>query len=249
MPAGSREQYEKLNWPETPKTKPGYRDSKNPNQGYGSQYKTGYCSQEKPNTTYAAMVSRMDRDIGEIMDLLDELDIDENTIVMFGSDNGPTPEGGQDLEFLKSAGEFRGGKRDIYEGGVHTPFIARWKGKIEAGTESDLISHFSDFLPTACDIAGIETSENIDGISLLPTLTGKSSQQKQHKYLYWEWKNLQALRVGNWKLFYMNASKPEQAPVYELYNLEDDIAEQNNLATQHPEIIKKYKTYFTEARN
>lgn len=249
VPADSRVQYENLGWPETPKDKPGYSNSSSKDQGYGSQYKSGYCAQEKPNMTYAAMISRMDRDIGRLLDLLDELGIAENTIVMFGSDNGPSNEGGQDLDFFNSAGGFRGKKGDIYEGGVHTPFIARWKGKIKAGSESSLISHFSDFLPTACTIAGVQVPENIDGLSMLPTFFGKTKEQVQHKFLYWEWKNLQALRVGDWKFFYMNATTPDKKPIFELYNLKEDQAEQNNVAAKHPELIEQFLPYLKEACN
>lgn len=247
VPAESLEPYEKLGWPETPKTKAGYSNGNMKDQGYGSQYITGYCAQDQPNATYAGMVSRMDRDIGRIMDLLDELGIAENTIIMFGSDNGPTPEGGHNLEFLNSAGGFRGVKRDIYEGGIRTPFIVRWKSKIQPGTESDLISHFSDFLPTACDLADVDPG-NVDGVSLVPTFLGKPQEQKQHRYLYWEWKNLQALRVGKWKFFYMNATIPEQEPVYELYDLVQDPAEQNNVVAEHPDLVAEFLPYLKEAR-
>lgn len=244
VPEDSKTQYRGLNWPETPKAEGG---GARPGKGFGSQYVNGYCAQEEPNITYAAMISRMDRDIGRILDLLGELGIDENTIVLFGSDNGPSDEGGQDLDFFKSHGDFRGHKRDIYEGGVHIPFIVRWPGKIQAGTESDHISGFWDFLPTACDLAGVKAPDNVDGISLLPTFLGDSAQQKKHDYLYWEWKDLQALRVGKWKFFYMNAKKPNRAPVYELYNLEEDVSEQHNIVSQHPELIGKFLGYLKDA--
>lgn len=247
VPEDSRAPYEKLGWPEKPKTKPGYRHGNVKDQGYGSQYKEGYCAQEKPNATYAGMISRMDRDIGRILDLVDSLKLAENTLILFGSDNGPSDEGGQDISFFNSAGGFRGKKRDIYEGGIRTPFIARWPGKIKAGQVSDLISHFSDFMPTACELAGVKPPKT-DGVSLLPTFFGKDKKQKQHKYLYWEWRSIRALRVGDWKFFYMNATHPEQSPVYELYNLVDDPGEQNNLADQYPEMIPTFLKYLEEAR-
>lgn len=249
VPEDSKDQYRKYNWPETPKTKPGYSHGKSGGQGYGSQYDSGYCAQDEPNITYAAMISRMDRDIGRIFDLLKDLGIDDNTIVMFGSDNGPSDEGGQSLEFFNSTGELRGKKRDVYEGGIRIPFIARWPGKIKPGVVSDHTSAFWDFLPTACDIAEVAIPAKTDGISLLPTLLGNISQQKKHQYLYWEWRSLQALRVGKWKFFYMNSNKPKEEPVYELYNLDDDIAEQNNVASQHPELIKGFLPYLKDARN
>ena len=247
VPKDSRAPYEKLGWPENPKITPGYKSGHVKDQGYGSQYKEGYCAQDQPNVTYAGMISRMDRDIGRIISLVDSLGLGENTIIMFGSDNGPSDEGGQDLAFFNSSGGFRGKKRDIYEGGIRTPFIVRWKGNIQPGTESDLISHFSDFLPTACELANVETPKT-DGVSLLPTLLGKPQSQKQHRYLYWEWKNLQALRVGEWKFFYMNATKPNEKPVYELYNLKEDPAEQNNVVVEHPELVEKFVPYLKEAR-
>lgn len=246
VPKESFAPYEALSWPETPKTKPGYDNSNMKDQGYGSQYTTGYCAQQQPNATYAAMITRMDRDIGQIIDLLDELGIAENTIVMFGSDNGPSNEGGQNLDFFASSGGLRGKKGTLYEGGVRTPFIVRWKGKIKEGIESGLISHFSDFLPTACDIAGIPPQKKIDGISMWPILLGESGQQ--HKYLYWEWKGIQALRVGKWKFFYMNADNPDQKPIYELYNLNEDKAEQNNVAADHPEQIEEFLQYLKVAK-
>lgn len=248
VPADSRKQYENLGWPETPKEKPGYENSSSKDQGYGSQYKTGYCAQKKPNVSYAGMITRMDRDIGHILKLLEELGIDENTIILFSSDNGASDEGGQCLEFFNSTGSLRGKKGDLYEGGINSPFIARWKGKIEAGSESCLISAFSDFLPTACDVSGVDIPENIDGLSMIPTLLGKESQQKQHKYLYWEWRTLQAIRVGKWKFFYMNSTKLNEKPIYELYDLESDPAEQNNVVADYPELIEKFKPYLNEAR-
>ncbi|GAF05111.1 arylsulfatase [Saccharicrinis fermentans] len=248
VPEDSKEPYRKYQWPETPKTKPGYVNSNVKDQGYGSQYVEGYCCQDEPNITYAAMVSRMDRDIGRIMDLLKKLDIDENTIIMFGSDNGPSNEGGQSMEFFNSSGGLRGAKRDLYEGGIRVPFIARWPGKIKAGVTTNHISAFWDFLPTVCELVGISIPDHVDGMSLLPTLLGNDAQQKQHKYLYWEWRNMQVLRVGKWKFFYMNSNKPDQDPIYALYDLERDIREQNNVAQQYPELIKTFLPYLQAAR-
>lgn len=240
VPEDSREQYEDLGWPETPKAVGG---GAKPGNGYGSQYTDGYCAQDQPNLTYAAMVSRMDRDIGSILELLDRLGIAENTVVFFSSDNGPSDEGGQDMDFFESSGGLRGHKRDIYEGGIRIPFIARWKGTIAPGRESNLPSAFWDFLPTACEITGIQAPANVDGISLLPELLGLKDQQKKHEYLYWEWREMQAIRVGKWKMFRMNDTGE-----YELYDLEQDRSEQNNLADERPDLISKFSPYFEEAR-
>lgn len=245
IPEDSWEPYSGYDWPETPKAEGG---GARPGHGYGSQYVDGYCAQDRPNFTYAAMISRMDRDIGQVLDLLMELELDENTIVMFGSDNGPSDEGGQSMEFFESSGGLRGYKRDIYEGGIRTPFIARWPGQIKAGAVTDHPSAFWDFLPTACEIAGIPVPGNVDGISFLPELLGKTSKQEKHEYLYWEWRDLQAIRAGKWKFFYMNSTKPEEEPVYELYDLSADWPEQNNIADEHPELIQKFLPYLKEAR-
>lgn len=245
VPEDSKAPYRLLGWPETAKPEGG---GARKGKGFGSQYGNGYCAQKEPNVTYAAMISRMDRDVGRIFDLLKTLGIDENTIVLFASDNGPSDEGGQSLEFFQSHGVLRGHKQDIYEGGIRIPFIVRWPGNVQRGTVCDLPCAFWDFLPTACEIAGVNAPENVDGISLLPALLGRPDQQKMHKYLYWQWKNLEAVRVGKWKFFYMNATRPDEAPVYELYNLETDLSEQNNVAASHPELIQSFLPYLKEAQ-
>ncbi|WP_202964421.1 arylsulfatase [Algibacter lectus] len=246
----AKKQYRGLNWPETPKSEGGggHKDD----AGYGSQYVGGYCATDEPNITYAAMISKMDENIGRILDLLEELGIAENTIVMFASDNGPSDEGGQDIPFFDSSGGLRGKKRDIYEGGIRIPFVVRWKGTIEAGVESDLPSAFWDFLPTVCDLAGVSTPKNVDGISLLPTILGNKSQQKKHEYLFWEWQRgkkpyYEALRVDNWKAFRITPNNKE--PYYELYDLHTDVKETTNLASKHPELIEKFKPYFQVANS
>ncbi|NQU45238.1 arylsulfatase, partial [bacterium] len=182
VPADSMEPYLKLNWPETPKV-----EGKGNTGGgaYGSQYKGGYCGQSHPNATYAGMISRMDRSIGQILDLLDELKLSDNTLVIFSSDNGPSPEGGQSLKFFNSAGPLRGAKRSMYEGGIRVPTIARWPGKIKPGRTTDHPSAFWDFMPTACELAGVDAPADIDGISYLPELLGNTEAQKKHEYFYW----------------------------------------------------------------
>ena len=194
---------------------------------------------------HAAMITRMDRDIGTIMSRLKELGIDDNTIVFFSSDNGPHREGGADPDFFDSNGPLRGIKRDLYEGGIRVPMIVRWPGKINPGTESNHVSTFWDFMPTAAEIAGTKAPGNIDGISYIPELMGK--QQKEHDFLYWEFHegngSKQAVRMGEWKAVRNLPSKP-----IELYNLTSDIGENNDVADNHPEIIGKIESYLKTAR-
>jgi len=211
-----------------------------------------------PQKGHAAMITRMDGDIGKIMAKLKELGIDNNTIVMFSSDNGPHKEGGADPAFNKSSGLLQGYKRDLYEGGIRVPMIARWPGKIKAGSKTNHISAFWDFLPTCCELVGIETPKDIDGISILPTLLGKPERQKKHEFLYWEFHEQgkkQAVRMGDWKGVRLNVAKNPDGPM-ELYNLKTDIGEQHNvanqpairLAGQHPEIVTRIEKYMKAAR-
>ena len=193
-----------------------------------------------PQKGTAAMITRMDRDIGGLFDAVKKLGIDENTLIIFSSDNGPHKEGLNDPGFFNSNGPFRGIKRDLYEGGIRVPMIARWPGKIAPGTVSDHLSAFWDFLPTACEVANTTTPENIDGISFLPVLTGQSGQ-KQHDYLYWEFyeqDGRQAIRTAAWKG--VRYGLHEQAnPPLQLYNLQQDPAEQSDLSGQNPEVVSE----------
>ncbi|MFH0758651.1 MAG: arylsulfatase [Bacteroidota bacterium] len=185
---------------------------------------------------YAAMITRMDKDIGAILDLLSELDLAENTIVFFTSDNGPVPER-EYTDRFNSNGPWRGGKRYLYEGGIRVPLIVAWEGRIAPGTESDHISAFWDFLPTACDLAGTDIPEGIDGISMLPELTG--NEQESHESLYWEFTEAggaQAIRKGCWKLV-RNQVISEPPGTIELYNLGVDPGEESNVATDHQEVV------------
>ncbi len=205
----------------------------------------GYASQATPRAAFAAMVSRMDRDVGRILDQLKALGIDDNTLVLFSSDNGPHLEGGADPDFFKSNGQLRGYKRDLYEGGIRVPMIARWPATIKPGTVTHHASAFWDFLPTACDLAGVQAPKNIDGISFLPTLLGK--RQKEHEYLYWEFHERkatdQAVRMGDWK-----AVRHGAKGAIELYDLKHDVAENHNVAGEHPDIVAKAKNILTHAR-
>jgi len=201
----------------------------------------------QPQKNHAAMITRMDRDIGKIVDQLKELGIDQNTVIFFSSDNGPHKEGGADPQFFKSTGPLRGIKRDLYEGGIRVPLLVSWPGKVQSGIVSDQIWAFWDFLPTAVEIAGVETPGRIDGISMLPAILGKQ-QKQQHPYLYWEFfrqrRGLhQAVRMGDWKGIRLDIDKS-----IELYNLKVDLGETQDLATQYPGILSQIEEIFIEAR-
>jgi arylsulfatase A-like enzyme len=192
----------------------------------------------------------MDRDIGSILDKLVELGIDQNTLVMFSSDNGPHKEGGADPRFFNSSGPLQGKKRDLYEGGIRMPLIARWPGKIKAGGVSDHISAFWDFLPTAADLAEVKAPDNIDGISMVPTLLGQPKKQKKHGFLYWEFHERggkQAVRMGRWKAVRLNVHKDPNSPL-ELYDLNNDIGERHSIAAEHPDEVAKIEAYLKTAR-
>ncbi len=161
-------------------------------------------------------------------------------------DNGLHSEGGIDPAFFKSSGALRGIKRDLYEGGIRVPMIAWWSGTIKAGTTSNHVSAFWDFLPTACDIAGVKNSVETDGIPFLPVLTGKP--QPEHEYLYWEFKHkekgfMQAVRIGKWKAVRNDVNTP-----IELYDLERDIGETHDVSQNRPDLIAQVKNIFQEAR-
>ncbi len=207
-----------------------------------------YCSQDKPRATFAAMMYRMDVYVGQIMVKLKELGIEDNTIVMFASDNGPHQEGGADPDFFQSSGGLRGYKRDLYEGGIRSPFIVSWPGTISAGTNSEHISSFWDVLPTCAELANVPSPENIDGISFLPELLGK--EQGKHEYLYWEFHEKGgriAIREGDWKAVAYNVSHPKIAS-FELYNLAEDEAEHKNVADQNPQMVDHMKHLMKTSR-
>ena len=210
---------------------------------YEDTFKAGaYCSQPEPYATFAAMVTRLDRQVGDIVAKLKELGLDKNTVIFFSSDNGPHREGGANPDFFKSYGPFRGVKRDLYEGGIRLPLIAWAPGKVKSGVNSNHICAMWDMMPTFAGIAGVKLHKNTktDGISILPTLTGKG-KQKQHKFLYWEFHERGgkiALRKGDWKLVIQQIMVNKDAEP-ELYNLVTDRHEDNNVANQHPEIVKE----------
>ncbi|UCE41475.1 MAG: arylsulfatase [Candidatus Aminicenantes bacterium] len=208
---------------------------------------THYASQEEPRAAFAGMVTRMDRDIGRLLKMLEELGIVKDTIVMFSSDNGPHKEGGHDPEFFGSNRPLRGIKRDLYEGGIRVPMIARWPGRIQAGTTTHHVSAFWDFLPTVCDLVEITSPDGIDGLSFLPAMLGDEKEQREHEVLYWEFHERkttnQAIRMGRWKAIRHSPTGP-----IELYDLETDIGETANIADQNPEIVGKIRAHLEKTR-
>ena len=209
-------------------------------QDYGdSATAMGYVSQAKPHATFAAMVTRLDLYVGQVMQKLKTLGLDKNTLVIFSSDNGPHNEGGADPAFFNGSGGLRGIKRDLYEGGIRVPFIASFPGKIKAGSSNDHIGAFWDLFPTFSGVAGIKNNIHTDGISFWPALSGQGSQPG-HAYLYWEFHEMggrQAVRQGKWKGIKLKVKTT--SPVFELYDLEQDKAETTNLAARYPEVVKK----------
>jgi arylsulfatase A-like enzyme len=207
----------------------------------GPKFRLGpYGSQPDGHAAFAAMITELDDYVGEILAKLKELGLEENTIVLFASDNGPHLEAGADPDFFNSNGDLRGYKRDMYEGGIRTPLIVRWPGRVKAGSKCDHISSFWDMMPTFAEIAGSKAPENIDGISFLPSLLGKK-QKKQHEYLYWEFHEQGGkigVRMGDWKAVKRNIDKNPQTAT-ELYNLKDDPTESTDVASQHADIVRK----------
>lgn len=227
IPEEEKKQYKGLNWP-LRKMKMGH-----------------YRHDENGHVTYASMVSRLDKDVGKVLDKLKALGVDDNTLVIFTSDNGHEYDNLKN-EFFNSNGDFRGKKRDLYEGGIRMPFVARWPNKIKAGSTTDHMSAFWDFLPTACEIAGVKPTAEINGISYLPALTNARNAQKKHDYLYWEFNEkqgpIQALSKDDWKLVYFVNKR------YELYNLKNDPSELNEISEQHPEVLKQMQDLLASAR-
>lgn len=207
----------------------------------------GYYPSEKPYASFAAMVSRLDMYVGEIMAELQQLGLDKNTIVIFTSDNGPHREGGANPDFFRSYGPLKGVKRDVYEGGIRVPMIAWCPGTIRSGVKNDHISAFWDIMPTLAELTTVNLPVETDGISLLPTLFSTDGQQ-QHKYLYWEFheqNGREALRCANWKLI---RQPVVGETMLELYDLNNDIHEDTNLAHLHPDKTKELEQLMDKAR-
>jgi arylsulfatase A-like enzyme len=204
----------------------------------------GYRSQPEPHAAFAAMISRMDRDIGRLVDLLASRGLDRNTVVLFTSDNGPHLEGGADPAFFNSSGGLRGAKRDLYEGGIRVPMIVRWPGTVPAGrTSAHPWAHW-DLLPTFVDLAGGKAPADVDGISMVRALRGQ--EQPTHPHFYWEFHERgfqQAVRMGQWKAVRLKPGAP-----LELYDLSKDEREEHDIAAAHADIVKKIEAYLQTAR-
>ena len=205
----------------------------------------GYFPNRCPRASYAAMISYLDEQVGQIMRKLKELGLDENTLIIFSSDNGPTYTGGADTPFFDSGGPFKceagWGKGSVHEGGIRVPMIAAWPGRIPAGSSSDHLSAFFDILPTLCDVAGLPTLEYSDGISFAATLRG-AGRQVEHEYLYWEFPEYggqQAVRMGKWKG--IRQQMQEGNLEIELYDLEADVGEQHDVAGRQPAVVEQIR--------
>ncbi len=234
----------------------GYRNKFLPEKNFagvdsGDQFrKGGYASQPESHAAFAAMINIMDDQVGEIISKINDLNLEENTIIIFSSDNGPHQEGGADPDYFDSNGILRGYKRDLFEGGIRVPFIVSWKKHIKPASITDHISAFWDVMPTLADLIGLKLDTKTDGITFLPTLMGRPNHQKQHDQLYWEFHELngrRALRQGDWKLIQYHVSN-NPAGNFELYNLKDDPSEQNDLASRFPDKVERLKTIMLAER-
>ena len=204
---------------------------------------------KNPVAAFAGMVTVLDEGVGQVLALLGELGLDEQTLVTFTSDNGPHYEGGHKPDFFDSNGPLKGHKRDLTEGGIRVPMLARWPGRIRPGTTTDHISGFQDVMPTLCDLAGTAPPDGIDGLSLVPTLLGQPDRQKQHPYLYWEfypYGGKRAARKGRWKALQHGLQKKPPGPI-RLFDLADDLGETRDVADAHPEIVAEMKRIFADA--
>jgi arylsulfatase A-like enzyme len=203
----------------------------------------GYAATPYPRATYAGMITHLDRQVGVLMQLLKELKLDDNTLVMFSSDNGTTFESGNiNAPYFNSVGGLRGLKQDVYEGGIREPMLARWPGRIKAGQVTDHVSVQFDLLATLAELIGYKPQFTTDGLSFLPTLLGQTASQKRHLYIYWEFpeKGGQiAIRMGNWKAVKTDLRKNKQA-LWQLYDLKRDRTETTDVAAQHPELTKQF---------
>lgn len=199
-----------------------------------------------PDKGQAAMIARLDRDVGRVLAKLKEMGVERNTLVLFSSDNGPHQEGGNHPEFFRASGPYRGIKRALFDGGIRVPLIARWLGKIKPGTVSAQLGYFADFFALVCDLTGQPLPAGLDSISLWPTLQGRSKQQRQHEYLYWEFYeqgSRQAVRFGKWKAI----REPMLTGPVQLYDLQADVGEQRDVAAAHPEVVKQAVVMLNQA--
>ncbi|MEM7386472.1 MAG: sulfatase-like hydrolase/transferase [Verrucomicrobiota bacterium] len=207
-----------------------------------------YADKDWPNPDkgQAAMITRMDRDLGRLFEKLKTMGIDKDTCVLFTSDNGHHKEGGNRPEFFDANGPLRGMKRDLYEGGIRVPTIVRWPGTIAPGSVSDHPAYFGDYFATACDSAALEGPGRLDSVSFLPTLKGRPQDQKKSEYLYWEFYERggkQAVRFGQWKAVRFGIGEGKM----ELYDLSRDLGEANDLSVERPELASLARTYMDRA--
>jgi arylsulfatase A len=202
-------------------------------------YLRGYVPTYYPKSTYAAMITYLDKQVGIVMELLKKKGLDKNTIILFCSDNGPAQLNSDDGSFFNSTAGLRGIKRDLYEGGIREPFIVKWPGKIKAGTVSHHLSATYDMMATFGDLLKVPAPVN-DGVSILPTLLS-NTKQHQHEFLYWEFpeKGGQvAVRMGKWKGIKVGLKKQKE-PTWQLYDLDADRNEANDVASKHPEVLRR----------
>ncbi len=214
----------------------------------GEDYKKGgYGSQQNPHAAYAAMITLLDHQVGEIMKKVKDLGLENNTIFIFTSDNGPSKEGGADPDYFDSNGIYRGIKRDLFEGGIRVPMIVKWEGKIKPNRITDHMSAFWDVMPTLAELLKVDPIRSSDGISFLPTLLDLG-KQKKHEYLYWEFHELggrQAIRKDYWKLV---KNKVNKGGDYLLFDLSKDASESKNLADEIPKKVKELTELLETAR-
>ena len=203
----------------------------------------GYLPHRAPRAAYAAMITRLDREVGRLAQVVRDLGLDRDTLIVFTSDNGPTFNGGTDSAFFESAGPFRGLKTMVYEGGIRVPMVARWPGKIPAGAVSAHPSAFEDFMPTFAEMAGLDRPAGIDGVSMLAALEGRASAQKPREYLYWEFQGKQVVRMGSWK-----GIRNAATGAFELYDLAKDIGEKADVAAANPAVVSRLEAIMRAAR-
>lgn len=210
-----------------------------------------YADKDWPNPDkgHAAMVTRLDGYVGQMLDLLNRLDLAKKTLVIFTSDNGPHNESRHNLERFQPSGPYSGIKRSLTDGGIRVPFVAWWPGVIKPNTSSDYVGGFVDWFPTAAELAKAKVPDNLDGISLVPVLTGRESEQKKHEFLYWEFHEgsgfkQAALYDGRWKGIRQGGPN---TPL-QLFDQQNDVAEQTNVANDHPDIVAKIDSYLKTAR-
>ncbi len=213
-----------------------------------------YGPQKYPKAAYAALIESIDAYVGDLLCALQQQGYNENTIVIFTSDNGTHLEGGRrqaDVDFFKSSGEYRGVKRDLYEGGIKEPFIVKWPKQVKPGSRTDFKGAFWDVYPTFAEITGASVkNDKTDGVSFLPTLTGNGIQKK-HEYLYWEFHEFggkQALLKGNWKVIRLDVNENPEAPLA-LYNIKQDPAEQKDLSKKYPEKTDELRNLMDSVRS